>query len=180
MGQDIHNKILIYSNIEHKYIDGMSLTTYPEYSCFRPVFDGRNYDFFSLFGSTRGNLRELSYGSYGIPDFLPETYKEFLKEDRDLYGHVWWKFPKFERAIQEYIEMLRDPMKYYEDDEYYLEAIKNREFDLKNYDQDMHCIYIWLKDILKQLDTIKSDCKNGGLEKYIDPRRTVFLFYFDS
>lgn len=75
MGEDIHSKILIYSKVEHKYIDGLSLTTYPEYSCFAPMFDGRNYQFFSLFGSQRGDMHELKYGHYGIPRYTPKTYK---------------------------------------------------------------------------------------------------------
>ena len=113
MGEDIHCKTLVYSKVEKKYIDGLSLSTCPEYSPFRPLYQGRNYDLFSIFGSRRSDYPELQHGEYGLPDFVPQTYKQYL-EDTSYYGYVWWRLPKFKKALDEYQEMLSDPEKFYE------------------------------------------------------------------
>jgi len=114
MGEDIHSKILIHSKVEKKYIDGLSLTTCPDYSYFKPLYDGRNYDLFSVFGSRRSDFPELSHGNYGIPEFCPKTYKAYLK-DSHYYGYVWWKIGDFKRALSKYIKMMQDPAKFYAD-----------------------------------------------------------------
>ena len=140
MGEDIHAKTLIYSKIEKKYIDGLSLTTCPEYSSFGPIYEGRNYDLFSVFGSQRSDYPDLDKASYGIPDFLPETYKAYLKE-QDYYGFIWWKIDDFKTAIEEYLHRMQDPKKFYAEDDWRLEQIEDGTFDLKAYDQEVTGVY---------------------------------------
>ena len=79
---------------------------------------------------------------------MPATYKKYLENEHDYYGHIWWKIKDFKASIESYIQKMRDPKTYFIED-YMQEIIATGEFDVKSYDQEMHYIYVWLKDILK-------------------------------
>jgi len=51
MGEDIHIATYVKSRVENKHINAFNLTTSPQYFPFKPFFEGRYYDLFSLFGS---------------------------------------------------------------------------------------------------------------------------------
>ena len=180
MGQDIHNKNFIYSNVEQCYIDGLSLTTYPEYSPFGPMYIGRDYNLFSIFGSSRSDLPQLKYANYGIPEFLPKTYKQYLENNNDYHSFIWWKISDFKKALLEYIELLSDPKKFYEaeDKEWILEEIAAGEFDERSYDEDMTCIQRTLKQFVSTVKKIELDYLD--YQPIVDLKQTVFLFYFDN
>ena len=156
----------------------MSLTSSPDWSPFGPVYEGRNYNLFSLFGSSRSDLPELKYGNFGIPDFLPITYAAYLK-DRDYYGYVWWMLPDLKNALTEYLDLLRSPLEFYKarDFDFVVEEIEAGEFDVREYDEEYTHIARSLKDILKQIYDIENYADEYS--PFIDIEKTVFLFYFD-
>ena len=84
----------------------------------------------------------MKYANYGIPEFLPKTYKQYLENNNDYHSFIWWKISDFKKALLEYIELLSDPKKFYEaeDKEWMLEEIAAGEFDERSYDEDMTCI----------------------------------------
>lgn len=59
MGEDIHAKTLIYSKIEKKYIDGLSLTTCPEYSSLDQSMKGETMISFQFLAVKDLTIRSL-------------------------------------------------------------------------------------------------------------------------
>ena len=180
MGEDIHIKTLVYSKVEKKYIDALSLTTSPQYSEFKSFFEGRYYDLFSLFGSHRSDYKELNRANYGIPDFLNDTYKAYL-EDMSYYGFKWFYIDDLMKSVSEYIEKLKDPLKYFTEDDYQFEAVQSGEFMVDLWKHEVDPLIITLQKIQQRLKRIRDVTESyKWLSNLIDSSKTVFLIYFDS
>lgn len=83
MSEDIHQKQYVKERKTQKYIDALQLVEPNDrVGClFGDIFNGRNYDFFSLFGSTRGNYKQLEHLTIGCPEFLARTSFDAVLKD---------------------------------------------------------------------------------------------------
>lgn len=118
MGEDIHFRMFLKRRRDGKYVNAHEVCEWnPEGSSFDELVSGRNYDLFSLFGSGRGNYKPLAGAGYGMPEFLAGTDFEEYCKNCGFYGFVWFKARDLERAVGEYLERLRDPLKYLDEDE---------------------------------------------------------------
>lgn len=198
MGEDIHFRVLVKSKKTGGYINAHDICEWnPEHSTFQELVIGRNYDLFSLFGSRRGNYKELQYANYGMPDFLRESVFDQYCEKLGLYGFIWWKLPYLKKAVAEYIESLKDPLKYLDEDsdewqdlsDLASQGVKSSEqlaslaksYASWTYD-NKHMIDM-LEEISSKLDmydSLKGQNGHFGLDDIIDVDETVFLFFFDN
>ena len=198
MGEDIHFRAFVKSKKTGNYINAHDICPWnPEYSTFNELVGGRNYDVFSLFGSRRSDYRQLDYANYGIPDFLKGSVFDDYCLESGYYGFIWFKLPDLTKAVHEYFEMLRDPLRYldqeYDSEEFeYWTDIKNGiSASAEGYQKFLHAYCKWLKthaNVLNWLELTKSklaeypvlDTDGSVYQKLIEPDETILMFFFDS
>lgn len=203
MGEDIHFRMFLKRQKDGKYINAHDVCEWnPEHTSFSEPFSGRNYDIFSLFGSGRGNYEILPSVNYGMPDFLIETdFDEYCK-NCGFYGFVWFKIHDLKKDLDEFIEKLKDPLKYYDpDSEEYFEWKELRGSGKKTKEQmiQLHNMYtIWYDTHSTMLNMVYSLHENinyfivnycskqtsdnsfcSVYNKLFNMDETIFLFFFD-
>lgn len=211
MGEDIHFRCYVRSKKTGGYINAHDICSWnPEYSIFKELVEGRNYDLFSLFGSRRGNYGELPGGHYGLPDFVKGTVFDDYCRERGYYGFVWFKLPELAAAVKEYADRLKNPFEYYKDDDDRLAewtdiaacafpspavdpvvVCRDRPPDTTGLVRFMTAYREWLdehRNILDRLAEITDRLEqytsvndyDCTYSKLVDIDETVFLFFFDN
>lgn len=192
MGEDIHNKIYLYSKVEKKYIDALQLHEHSPFDfedMFPPIFSDRCYDVFKILcGSIRSDMMELKCGTDGIPKFLEgTTFKKYLDIiGNDFYMFKYYKFNELRRGLKEYVKWMNDPVLYYEqmeDSEDDIDLLKNNEDYLKEVKEDFEGISYVLNEIVENIDIYlgyrktKDEDLNGKLKDIIDFNKSIVLFW---
>ena len=197
MGEDIHQRIYLKHRKTGKYVNAHAVCDWcpTEGSLFEELVPGRDYNLFSLFGSSRGEYSPLDGAKYGMPDFLCGTVFDEYCISSGYYGFIWFKLPDFQKSIKEYIETLKDPLKYLDKstDAYadWTELMSCVSSGRKGgYEEFIKYYKKWLdyhKNILNSLDRINETLDRfikihdwcGSYSKLFDINETVFLFFFD-
>jgi len=195
MGCDIHQKTWIYSKLDRKYLDIHEVDEYDSY-VFPPLFTGRYYDFFNLFG-VRGNRLQIPdryISGFGCPEFASKIFKKMW--DTCPYHSGCWFYPKdLDDALADRIEILEGmktkyinlkkkyPKRWYEhwDDSVDCDSDEYGNDDYIWYDPDDQHLLDTIKEVKGKLKNyLQSDIECNWFLKYLDPAKTVICFYFDS
>lgn len=117
MGEDIHFRAYLKRRKDGRYVNAHEICEWDSSdSVFAEPFHGRNYDVFSLFGSSRGNYHILPSAKFGLPDFLVGQDLDDYCKECGFYGFVWFNVMDLERDLADFVEKLRDPVKYTDGD----------------------------------------------------------------
>ena len=193
MGEDISQRIYLKQK-GGGYVGAHEICPWnPEDSSFDELIRGRNYDLFSLFGSSRGNYRELGYGHYGMPEFAKGTLLEKFCMETCRYGFVWYRLPDLRKAVSERLGEIGRPWDYLDEDsedrtdwEELLSGAGTREGAVKFAEKyrgwlDEHRNVISaLEDMKDTLGRFSSLADHKWLANLIDVEESVFLFFFDN
>lgn len=187
MGEDIHNKAYAKSKVTGKYVQSAELIINQSFSdsVFRDLVPIRSYKLFSCFGSRRADFKMLGCLHDGIPDFVkeqfPTEYANITDKGWNHYGFCWATVKELKASIKTYIEKLKDPMLYY-DDEYehdiYADIEENKEAR-EAWKEDADVVADQLAAILSTLDAMKSLHDEFEMDKLIDFDETIYMFWFD-
>jgi len=174
MGEDIHFKSAVYSKVENKYMTPCQACGDDSYSIIKPLFDGRSYDFFSIFGSHRGNYPEMQGLNYGIPDEIRKDMPTFAKylDDSSFYGYCWITKANLEIELKAYIDKLKNPGMFLVDDE-----VDESIFTLPEWKDETTAMITTITDIIKYLSEMNYYKEDYG--DLLDFDKTIFLIYFD-
>jgi len=192
MGEDLHQRVYVKSKKTGNYVNAHDICSWDcEYSLFKELVKGRNYDVFSLFGSRRSDYEELPYSNYGMPDFLKGSLFDDYCRECGYYGFVWFKLPELKKAVAEYSERLKDPLRYLDpdSDEYadWKDFLSERRSESHSA-EFMEKYGEWLsthRNVLDRLAEMSHDLEQYDGDRYetydklIDIDETVFLFFFD-
>ncbi len=175
MGQDIHSVIYVWSKIENKYVNAME-TDSIDYTRYKPIFDGRNYDFFSLFGSKRSNYPELDRLKYGIPDFVSPTMRKFL-EDSDWHTITWIIASDLKASLIAYKNKLKNPANFILEDEDFTSLPKDQAMKIiDSWDEETENMAKFIQETIDYVTELIED----GPSDLIIPEKTVFITFFDN
>jgi len=108
----------------------------------------------------------------------------FQDYGNSYYGFVWFTYPELVKALTEYVEMLKDPKKYFaEDDDQWVEIMQapkeERLAMIKSWSESATGLIKYLEEMLSSLKGIEY-YREDGYGKIIDIDETVFLFWFDN
>ena len=196
MGCDIHQRTWVWSKPDRKYLDIHEIDEYFSYT-YKPLFDGRYYDFFALLAGVRGNRLQIPdryVSGYGCPTFASKIFKKIY--DTCPYHNGIWFYPKdLDAALANRIELLVSMEEKYKTlkkkypKNWYSHWNDNVDYNSDEYDNDD---YIWyegedehllstVRDVREKLQAYLQTDENYDFPiRYIDPAKTVILFCFDS
>ena len=172
MVQDIHFKAYAKTRKEGIYF---ALETFGETV---DLYDGRCYDLFSAFGSLRSSYPEIGNIEYGIPEFLPESVKEYLNHP-DWHTMSYWSVPRLKHEIELYMEKLKNPGLFIMDGEFTEKTFEIKEFSPDYFpEEEKESIYSQMDGMRRRLEYLENDY--DWLGKYVDPDTIVIMIYFDN
>ena len=195
MGCDIHQRTWVWSKPDRKYLDIHEIDEYDSYT-YKPLFTGRYYDFFALFG-VRGNRFQIPdsfISGFGCPDFASKIFKK-MYVDCPYHSGVWFYPKDLNEALEDRIELMERLQTKYKGlkkrypKNWYLHWEDNTDCDSDEYNNDD---YMWyegdddhllscIKDVKELLKPYLWTTEDYDFTlKYIDPAKTVIFFYFDS
>lgn len=189
MGEDIHQKSFAKSKLTGKWFDTALIDFDANQEMFKSLMPYRSYMLFSLFGSRRGNWKELEPSGYGIPDFLKNDLPEFAafhEQTKDWYGYVWFTRKKLKEEIDKYIACLESPGKYYADFDEDTKAenladLAEFKEALEDWLHEASAIKIMLtefKETFEEQDNRWKDEISCAVDGTLDD--VVYLFWFDN
>lgn len=192
MGCDMHQKTMVWSKVQRKYVDCHEIEDYGN-EWFPELFDGRYYDFFAVIGGVRGHRFQL-YSETGMPEFMSKTFKKAYQEI-GYHSVVSFTLPELEeklvvlvkhlKGLKEKYERLKKkyPKKYYDHwgDDWDFDKCDDDPYDeYWMWDEDDIHLLATIEDVLKKLKVYHFDYPDDWMNNLIDPEKTVFVFYFDS
>lgn len=192
MGEDIHYRCYLKSKRDGKYVNAHEVCEWsPEHSMFSDLVEGRNYDAFSLFGSSRGGFKPIAGAEYGLPPFLNGGELDEYCKSCGYYGFEWFTLKSLCDGISWYESALADPRKYYgEDDDELATLLSPGEKSAEDIEEIVTRLREWyweaskiaekierIRLIVKRFDECaKADCVYSRM---FDLDETVFLVFFD-
>ena len=196
MGCDIHQRTWVWSKPDKKYLDIHEIDEYDSYT-YKPLFTGRYYDFFGLLAGVRGNRFQIPdryISGFGVPSFASKVFKK-MYEDCPYHSGIWFYPKDLDDALADRIELMEGLQTRYKNlkkkypKNWYKHWQDNIDCDSDEYDDPD---YIWYEDdddhLLNCVREVQEKLKPylWSTEdfdfpiRYIDPAKTVILFYFDS